>query len=128
IIAILKAHDKLVGLSIPGGLLYGCAFCSLAQTIGDVFGDGAREEKDVLLDGGDLGAQRVQAPLAYIYTVNENTALIDIVDAVNQLRQSAFARPRLANNRNGLARLGAEGDIFQNRCSAVAERHVLEND
>ncbi len=54
------------------------AACSMASGAasahakGDVLGERPREEEDVLLDGRDLRAQRLQAPVAHVHAVDQH--------------------------------------------------------
>ena len=56
IIALLKAGDELVGLRLARAALDLGAVDVLSDAKGNVVGDRARKQKDVLLDGRDLGA------------------------------------------------------------------------
>ena len=51
----------------------------------------------------------------------EHAPGIHIVDAVDQLGQRALTRAGLADDGHGLARFGAEGDVFQHGRIAIAE-------
>ena len=88
----------------------------LARAEGDILGDRAREEEDVLLDGRDLRAQR--RPGSSRARRRRRSARgpdVDVVDAVDQLGQRALARTGLPDDRDGLTRRGAEGDVRAGR-------------
>ena len=70
----------------------------------------------------------VQTPLAHIYTIDQDTTIIDIVDAVDQFRERAFACACLADNGDSLSWFCMERDIFQDGCSAIAKGNMLEHD
>src|SRR5579875_600326 len=127
-VAILEAHDEPVRLRILRRRLNGLAGGLLAQAVGDVLGDTAREEEDVLLDGRDLRAQRVQAPITHIDAIDEDAPLVHIVDAIDQLRQAALSGAGLPYDSDGLPRLRVKRDILQYRRPTVAEGDVLEDD
>ena len=124
----MKLDDELVRLRVLRRLLDGVAGRPAVPGQGDVLGDGAREEEDILLDGRDLRAQRVQAPVAHIHAVDQDAPLVHIVDAIDQLGQRALARAGLPDDGDGLARLGAERDVFEHGCAAIAEADMLEDD
>ena len=94
---------------------------------GDVLGQGAGEEKHVLLDGGDLRAKRFEVPVAHIHAVYQHPAGIDGEDAVDELGECRLARSCLSHDGDGLSRLGGEADVVQHRLAIVAEADILEN-
>ena len=100
----------------------------LTETEGDVFGDRSREEHDVLLDRRDLRAKRRQVPFPDVDAVDQDAALVDIIDAGDQLGQRALAGAGFADDRDRFARCGAERDVVQDRIAAVAERDIVEDD
>src|SRR6266699_4335447 len=128
LVAILKTVDKGVCLGILRGLFNSWLVCLLSQAIGDVLRDGSREKEDILLDSRDLRTKPVQTPLAHIYTIEEYTTIIDIVDAVDEFSERAFACPCLADNRDSLPWFCVKRDIFQYDSSAIAKRNMLEHD
>src|SRR6266699_3149072 len=95
VVTILEAQDEVVRLGIFRCLLNRRLVRPLSQSIGDILPDGAREEEDILLDGRNLRAQRVQAPLAYVDAINQDAALVDVINAIDQLRKRALACPCL---------------------------------
>src|SRR5579859_2950064 len=128
LVAVFEALDEAAGLRIARRLLDGLPVGILSQAIGDILGDGAREEEDVLLDARYLRAQGIKAPISHVYAVHQNAPLIDIVDAVDQSGERAFARAGLTNDGNGLPRQRVERDVFQHGRLAIAECDVLEDD
>jgi hypothetical protein len=129
VVAVFEVQDELVGLGFVGGPDDVFAADLLPQPKGDVFGHGAGEEEDVLLDDGDLRTQAVQVPFTHIHTVNEDAAAIHIIRPVHQLGQRGLARAGLPDNGDGLPRFGLEGDIAQQIAAAVrvAEAHVFKH-
>src|SRR6266487_1214967 len=128
VITIYEAQDEVVRLGIFRCLLNRRLVRSLSQPVGDILPNGAREEEDILLDSRYLRAQRVQAPLAHIDAVNQDVPFIDIINAIDQLRERALASPRLSHDGDGLSWLRMERDIFQHGHAAIAECDVLEHD
>src|ERR1700737_1872732 len=116
-----------MGLGIVGSLLDSCHTGLLPRTIGDIIGNRARKEEDVLLNCRDLRAQGIHAPVAYIHSIDQNPPLVNIVDAIDEPGQRALACTGLANDSHGLTWLRTEGDIFQNGRIAIAEGHILED-
>src|SRR5262249_47536924 len=102
---------------------------TLAKAEGDVFGDGAREEQDVLLDGGDLRAQGVQAPLAHVHAVHKDAPGRHVVGAVDELGKGGLAGAGLPDESDGLAWGGVERDVAQDGGrGAEAEGDMVEDD
>src|SRR5690625_228560 len=130
LVAIPEGGDEVVRLRRPGrgdNLL--AAGVGLPE--GDVLGDGAREEEDVLLDDRDLLAQRLHVPVAQVYAVYEDAPLLRVVAAVHQLHQRALPAAGLALDDNAVARPGVEAHGPQGGHTVgahVAEGHPLEAD
>ena len=55
-------------------------------------------------------------------------ALLDVIDAIDQLRQRAFPSTGLTNDGDSLAWFSAERDVFQDGSVAIAEGDILEDD
>src|SRR5262245_16274596 len=100
-----------MGLSLPGGLFNLPLGDRSACAKGDGCGNSTREEEDVRLNGGNLTAQAIQAPLAYVHAVNKQLATGGVKGAVEQFGQRTFAGARLAHNSNRLPRFDMEGKI-----------------
>ena len=111
VVTVRKAGDKLVRLGFLRGGLDLRLRHRLARAEGDIFGDRAREQEDILLNRGDLGAQAVHAPIAHIDTVDQHAPGTRIEGAVEQPRQRGFARAGLPDDRDRLPWAGAERDI-----------------
>src|SRR6266481_7001985 len=127
-VAVFEAFDEAAGLGITCGLLDGLLVGMLAQAIRNILGDGAREKEDILLDAGYLRAQGVEAPLSYVHAIDQDASFIDIIDAVDQLGEGAFASAGLTNDSDRLPRKRVERDVFQDGGIAIAEADVLEDD
>src|SRR5216683_4563059 len=108
VVTILEAQNEIVRLGISRCLLNRCLVRPLPQSIGDILPYGAREEEDILLDGRNLRAQRVQAPLAHVDAINQNAALVDVINAIDQLRKRALAGPCLSHDGDSLPWLCVE--------------------
>src|SRR2546428_7444458 len=126
LVAILKTGNEGVCLGIFRGLFNSWLVCLFSQAIGDVLRDGSREKEDILLDSRDLRTKPVQTPLADIYTIEEYTTIIDIVDTVDKFSECAFACPCLADNGDRLPCFGVKRDIFQDGRFTIATGNMLE--
>ena len=80
---------------------------------GDILADRAREQEDILLDDGDLRAQRGQVPVAHIHAIHQDLTRGDVVGAVDQLHQRGLARAGLPDDGHRLPGLHLEGDALQ---------------
>ncbi len=108
LVPLFEAHDKLMSLCIVRSPLDGPAIGLLAKSVGNILGDRAREEKDVLLDCRDLRAQGIQVPIAHVNAIDQDAPGLHVVDAIDQFGKCALTRPRLADNGDRLTRLGTE--------------------
>lgn len=96
VVAISLGHDELMGI---GGTcrLHDGFEPGVRIAIGDVVSDGAGEQDRVLRHDADLPPKVVQLDLANICSVDRDAALIDIVEAADQIYRRRFADARLAH-------------------------------
>ena len=128
LVAFREAGNELMGL---GG------FCrSLDIFLGctrfpkrDILGDRAGEKEDILLDDGNIPAQRFQVPAADIDTVNQHPTLVHLISPVDQASQGRFPKTRLSDDRYRLPRVYLKGQLLQDRLAAfVGKTDILEFD
>ena len=72
LVAVAEAHDELVRLGLARRLARSLPAWRSAQPKAMFSAMRAREEEDVLLDGRDLRAQRLQAPVAHVHAVDQH--------------------------------------------------------
>ena len=72
---------------------------------GDVFANGAAEQKHVLPDIGDVLAQRMARHLGNVLAVDDDAAALGIVEAQDQIEHCRFAAAGRPDQRGHLARL-----------------------
>jgi hypothetical protein len=71
--------------------------------VGDVGGDGVAEEVGFLEDEGDLRAQARQRDVAHVDAVDEDAAVLRVVEAGDQVDERALARAGRADDRDDAA-------------------------
>ncbi len=79
----------------------------------DVVGDGAGEEEGVLEDDAEALAESVEILLTDVDAVDEDIAVLDVVEAHHQGGDGGFAGAGVADDGGGLARGDAEGDAAE---------------
>ena len=99
----------------------------LADAKGDVAADGAGEEKDILFDGRNLGAQGGQVPVAYVDAVDGNAPFIHIVGAVDQLGQRTLARSCLPDDGDGFSGCCPKSDVVEHRGLVMAKGDMVKD-
>ena len=109
-VALFKVQDEFMRLSLAGGAL-DVFLGRFGHAKGDVLGDGARKEKDVLLDGRDLGAQRFQFPVAHVDPIDQYLSALHVKNAIDQSGERALSAAGPADDGHGFAGLDAEADI-----------------
>ncbi|MNY13606.1 hypothetical protein D3C86_1467490 [compost metagenome] len=99
----------------------------IGHAVGQVVGQAAAKQHDVLADHGNAPAQRVEVKFAQVAAIQQNPPLLRVVEALQQVYQRRFARPRSAAQGDlaaiGHARLHPAQD---GRAVGVAEVHVVE--
>ena len=101
----------------------------LAQAVGQVVVNGPAEQEGLLEDHADLPAQVAGVDLADVQAVDQDSPLVHVVEAGQEVDDRRLARAALAHDADPLARLDPETDALENRLVAVvAEGHVLEDD
>ena len=110
-----RLHDLLVG----GPQL----------AVGDVVADGAGEEEDVLLYDADVFAQRVAGVLADVPPADLDRAVIQLVEAGQQVAEGGLAAARGAHQGQGFAAADVQVDVPQDLgVVVVGEAHPLKGD
>ena len=98
-------------------------------SVGDVFLDRGGEEKGVLEDDGDLGAERFLRDLAQVATIQRDSASGGIVEAWHQAKEGAFARAGATDDPDDLAGRDREMQIRENgRPVGIAKADPFEGD
>ena len=83
----------------------------------------------LLHDDADLLAQRVELDVADVVAVDQHLAAVDVVEARDQVGDRGLARAGRADQGDGLAGLGAEADVLEDRpARIVGAGDVLELD
>jgi len=94
---------------------------------GNVLGDGAVEEESFLENNADGLAQGVEPHVLDGMVVDEDPALLGLVEAGEERHQGGFARAGGPDHCHPAAGGGGEGYVVQNRpVGMVAEGHVLK--
>ncbi len=93
--------------------------------VGDVLGDGAGEEERLLEHDAELAAVGPEGHLPQGDAVDEDLALIGVVEPAEQVDDGALAGPALAHQAEHLALLDPEGDVLEHLLVLlVAEANV----
>src|SRR6476661_1643310 len=93
----------------------------------DIVADGAGEQKYVLQHHANLAAQLAQVVLAQVAAIHADAALLNVVEAAQQVDDAGFAGPGGAHEGYSLAGLHVEADIFEHPLGlVVGEPHVFE--
>ena len=83
--------------------------------VGDVGGDRAMQERRVLRDHADRGAQALLRHVADVLAVDADAALLDLVEAQQQVDERRLARARAADQADALARPHDEVEVVEHR-------------
>ena len=114
----------------PRDLLDAAAVRALVAA-GDVLGDGAGEEQVALHHVADLRAVVLLVDHAHVVAVDRELAFGGRVEADEQLGERRLSRAAAADDRDQLAGLDVQADVFQHVrrfVAAIAEIDVLEPD
>src|SRR5450755_3012184 len=85
----------------------------IGDTVGDVVAQGGIEQENILQDQSDIAAQRDLRDIAHIYPINSNASAGGVIEAGEQVQDSAFPTAGRAEKSHDLARLRVNGDILQ---------------
>ena len=96
-----------------------------AAAIGDVVTDGVVEQHAILRDDPDLLAQTVLGNLCNILSVDQDAALLRVVEPEQQSPDRALARARRADDRNMTARRNLEAQPVQDRPVLLIPEHDI---
>ena len=126
IVAVGQLADELVRIGELCGFNARRVRCVQAA-VADVVQHRAGEQVRVLQHHAEAAAQIRLANLVDVDVVVADFAVLNVVEAVNQVRDGGFARARAADEGNLLSRHGVHGDVVQHRLfGRVAEINVIK--
>ena len=114
LVALGQAADEVVRLRAPGGR-FDLLDRGVGAGVGDVLGDRGGEQEGVVADDRHRGAQRAQAHLADVGSVQQHAARGRVVQPRDQRHEAGLARARGSHQRDGLPRGHVEVDVVQHR-------------
>ena len=103
-------EDEVVGESALGGR-FDVEPRGVRHAIGDVLRDRAGEDHGFLRDDADLAAKRAKRGLANVHAVDQDSALLRIVETRQKRQQSRLARTISADDRDRAALGDMQADI-----------------
>ena len=113
----LRGARRRLDLRLPGA----------GAAVGDVRPDGVVEQHGVLRHQTDRGAQGLLSDVAQILAVDQDRALVDVVEAEQQAHDRGLAGARPAHQRERVAGGDGEVELAQHRPPGIiAEAHRLE--
>lgn len=127
VVAVLRPCYELLGLC-DGGSGGDFGPRSARTAVLDVFGDTAGEESNVLRHDGDLLAETALRHVAYVYTIDEDRALIGVEHAQKHVDERRLAAAAAADQRDGDSGRHAQADSLERPLlrAGVAEPDVAE--
>ena len=111
VIALWKPHDKGMGrchLRRLNDLLV----CGIKPSVADILHDRSRKQVGVLKNHGDVAAQVVPLNMADINAVDSDGPALDIVEAVDEVRDRRLSGSRGTHEGDLLPRPRVEADIL----------------
>ena len=128
VVAVGHAVDELVGAGRAAGLdalLLGGARVAPAQVVED----GAGEEGVLLQHDCDLIPQRLHVVVPDVYAAHAHGALVDVVEAADEVHEAALAGAGAADDAYRLAGLDVQVDVGEDGLAAavlIGEADVVE--
>ncbi|MMZ60971.1 hypothetical protein D1872_230960 [compost metagenome] len=127
VIAFGHSRNKVMRGGQPG-VFHRVLLRQIGIAEGDVSVDRVGEQENILRRHADVAAQLVEFQLAYVRTVDQDTAFGDVVETRDQVDERRFARSRRAHDGNGFTRFNCKAHIIQNLHVIVFEADVIELD
>src|SRR6185437_14504731 len=100
---VFEPLDEVDRVRAPRGLAH-LGVGRFGPAVTDVVADRPVQERGVLRDHRDLRAQRLLGDAGDIVTVDQDAAVLDLVEAQQQVYERRFARARAAHEPYALAR------------------------
>ena len=128
VVAVGQGPHEMVDVRRLGGL-DDLVLGRVEPAVGDVLADRPVEQPRVLEDHPEGRAQRVARHRPAVDAVDRDPAVVDLVEAHQQVHEGRLAGPGRTDDRHRLAGLDHEVQVLDERhLRQVAERHVLERD
>jgi hypothetical protein len=123
------AADELVRVRQAGGL-FDIAQPRLGPAVRDVFGERPVKERGILGHQRQSGAQGGLCHLGNVLPVDQNTAVRNVVEAVEELDECGFAGAGMADQANSFTGPDHQREITEHRrqMPAVMESDAVEDD
>ena len=98
----------------------------LGLAVGDVLGNGAKEQKRLLQHEADVAPVVGHRKTADVGAIQRNGTIGDVIKAADQVHQRALARTAVAHQSNHLARADVQVQILDDGAAAVAKTHAAQ--
>ena len=126
-----QAADHFVGLAASGGTRDALAVVArLDPADRDIVAGRQVVAHEILEDDAHAAAQIIEPVVAQVVAVEQDAALVGVVEAGQQLHQRGLARTVLADQRHHLAGLQGEGEMAYRPAlgAGIDEAHILEHE
>ncbi len=100
----------------------------IRSAVGDVLGDGAKEQKRLLQHQPDVATIVRHRQLAHVNAVKADRAFADVVKAAHQIDQRALARAAVSHQADHLAGTDVQTEFADDLAVAVAKADPLQLD
>ena len=117
VVAVVELGDEVVGLGCAGGG-NDLVECGVGSAVGDVVAHRGREEERLVEDQADVVPEAGQRVAVDRHAVDQDLAVVDVVEAGQQAGDRRLAAAGAADDRDRLTRFDREIEIAQYRFAA----------
>ncbi len=129
VVAVGESADEFVGVGLNGGL-FDFVGIDLTTGVGDILGDCAVKEEDILFDDSQEAAVVVEFNGGQVDSIEEDPTMSRIVKAGDEIAESCFTGAGVADERDGLTvfDFNIDGLKSPGMFRGITERDILEGE
>jgi hypothetical protein len=128
VVSFGKLNDEIVGIGSFSSLDDFLIRATMDISIGDVISNRIIKEDRLLCHQSDLISQGLKRDLSNVVTIDENLALLDIIESGQEIDQRGLAGSTHSHQGDHFSHVYMERDVFEDGFLSIFKGNVLKID